>query len=62
MTEERTPPPTPSTDLYRPELLAAWRERLSDQALWLLLSLDHYGWRAHADLAHTLLDEIEDWG
>jgi hypothetical protein len=47
--------PTPATTLYEPQLLARGLERFEREGLWLLLSLHHYGWRAHADLAALLV-------
>jgi hypothetical protein len=32
-------------------------DALESQAVWLLLSLDHYGWRAHVDMAHLLVGD-----
>lgn len=47
--------PTPKTEIYSSEFLEKALEVMEPQAVWLLLSIDHYGWRAHADLAHSLI-------
>jgi hypothetical protein len=55
--------PTPRTEHYSPELLSKVLERLEPQAVWLVLSMDHYGWRSHVDLAHHLVgDEPSEGG
>lgn len=52
-------PPTPQTKLYSPEVLAAGLEKFEREGFWLLLSLQHYGWRAHADLAALLVGDVD---
>lgn len=47
--------PTPRTTLYLPEILTLGLEKFEREGLWLLLSLHHYGWRAHADMAAELV-------
>ena len=47
---------TKATRVYAPEAVAAALERISAQGLWLLLSLDRYGWRAEYDVIRVLLD------
>lgn len=47
--------PTPRTTFYLPEILALGLEKFEREGLWLLLSLHHYGWRAHADMAAVLV-------
>ena len=34
-------------------------ERFEREGLWLLLSLHHYGWRAHADMAALLVGDTD---
>lgn len=46
---------TPVSGLYPVEVLNAALERISSQALWLLLSLDQYGWRVEYDAMRVLL-------
>jgi hypothetical protein len=48
-------PPTARSEYWNPTFLDHALDAFSPQALWLLLSLERYGWRAHADLAHGLL-------
>jgi hypothetical protein len=48
-------PPTPRTTFYSGEMLELGLERFEREGLWLLLSLHHYGWRAHADMAALLV-------
>lgn len=52
-------PPTPRTELYLPTFLDDALEVFPEQTLWLLLSLDHYSWRAHADTAFLLLGTVK---
>jgi hypothetical protein len=52
-------PPTPRTELYDAQLLARGLEIFEREGLWLLLSLHHYGWRAHADMATILMGHAE---
>lgn len=47
---------TPATTLYPAPAIATALERISDQGLWLLLSLDQYGWRAEYDAIRVILD------
>jgi len=48
-------PPTPRTRFYSGEMLELGLERFEREGLWLLVSLHHYGWRAHADMAALLV-------
>jgi hypothetical protein len=50
-------PPTPPTTLYSPEVLELGLAKFEREGLWLLLSLHHYGWRAHADMAALLVGD-----
>ena len=52
-------PATPRTALYSPQLLEIGLEKFGREGLWLLLSLQHYGWRAHADMAAYLLGDAD---
>jgi len=47
--------PTPRTNFYSREMLELGLERFEREGLWLLLSLHHYGWRAHADMGAFLV-------
>lgn len=59
-------PSTPQTQLYRREFLEQALARFNErEAVWLLLSVHHYGWRAHRDMAAYLLaqhdlDDLSD--
>jgi hypothetical protein len=55
-------PSTPRTNFYTDEVLAAGLETFDREGLWLLLSLHHYGWRAHADMVSFLLGEADPLG
>jgi hypothetical protein len=57
--DDRLPelPPTPRTQLYGHRFLDLGLEKLEREGLWLLLSIHHYGWRAHRDMAALLLSE-----
>ena len=55
-------PATPRTALYIPELLERGLEKFEREGLWLLLSLHHYGWRAHADMAAALVEADDPLG
>jgi hypothetical protein len=46
---------TPASTLYPPEAIAATLESISPQGLWLLLSLDQYGWRVEYDAIRIVL-------
>src|SRR4051794_17090311 len=46
---------TPVTTMYSAEVLNAALARISPQALWLLLSLDRYGWRIEYDAIRVVL-------
>ena len=46
---------TRATDRYRSDAVADALNRISSQGLWLLLSLDHYGWRVEYDAIRVLL-------
>lgn len=46
---------TAATALYPAEAVAEALERISSQGLWLLLSLDTYGWRAEYDTIRVIL-------
>jgi hypothetical protein len=50
-------PSTAQTTLYSQDFLRSAAERFPREDLWLLLSIHHYGWRAHRDLAVYLLEE-----
>lgn len=52
-------PPTPQTNFYSAQMLELGRERFEREGLWLLLSLQHYGWRAHADMAAFLVADTD---
>src|SRR4051812_9812710 len=52
-------PATPQTTFYSAEMLALGLERFEREGLWLLLSLHHYGWRAHADMAAFLVSDAD---
>ena len=47
---------TGATRLYPADAVVSALGRISSQALWLLFSLDHYGWRAEYDAIRVLLD------
>jgi hypothetical protein len=47
---------TPPTGMYSPEVLNAALMRISSQGLWLLLSLDRYGWRIEYDVIRVVLE------
>jgi hypothetical protein len=47
---------TQATKRYPPDAVAAALDRISSQGLWLLLSLDTYGWRAEYDAIRAVLD------
>ncbi len=49
---------TSRTPHYTREVIERGLQKFDGRALWLLLSLNHYGWRAHADLVHTLFAEL----
>jgi hypothetical protein len=49
-------PATPPTALYGAGFLELGLERFEREGLWLLLSIHHYGWRAHRDIAALLGD------
>jgi hypothetical protein len=51
---------TGATDAYPAEAVASALTKISPQGLWLLLSLDHYGWRAEYDLIGHLLTKEEE--
>lgn len=51
---------TPQTDLYGEPYLALARQKFNTQTLWLLLSIHHYGWRAHLDVAHRLVSGVDE--
>lgn len=56
-----TPEPTPPTTLYsQDELEAALAAGISSQALWLLISLERYGWRTEFDMIGRLLRPADD--
>jgi hypothetical protein len=46
---------TPATGPYPADAVAAALERISSQGLWLLLSLDRYGWRAEYDAIRVMV-------
>lgn len=48
-------PSTPRTQLYSAQFLERALELFEREGLWLLLSLHHYGWRAHRDMTADLL-------
>jgi hypothetical protein len=50
---------TLATDAYPPEAVGLALTKISSQGLWLLLSLDHYGWRAEYDVTMRLLAEVD---
>jgi hypothetical protein len=50
-------PATPRTRLFTSAILDAGLERFEREGLWLLLSIHHYGWRAHADMAALLVSD-----
>jgi hypothetical protein len=52
-------PATPRTQLYNAEALERGLETFEREGLWLLLSLQHYGYRAHADLAALLVGDTQ---
>jgi hypothetical protein len=52
-------PPTPRTQLYNAQVLERGLETFEREGLWLLLSLQHYGYRAHADVAAVLVGNAE---
>jgi hypothetical protein len=55
---------TPASALYPPEVVAAALTRISAQGLWLLLSLDRYGWRVEYDAIRVVLagTPVDDGG
>lgn len=55
---------TPASDLYPPDAVADALTRISPQGLWLLLSLDRYGWRVEYDAIRIVLAgaTIDDGG
>jgi hypothetical protein len=58
---DRFHPNTPQTESYGEAFLALARPKFPEhQALWLLLSLHHYGWRAHLDVAHRLIAGVSE--
>ncbi len=52
-------PPTPRTQLYNAQVLQRGLETFEREGFWLLLSLQHYGYRAHADMAALLVGNGE---
>jgi hypothetical protein len=52
-------PATPRTQLYNAAVLRRGMQRFEREGLWLLLSLQHYGYRAHADMAALLVGDAE---
>jgi hypothetical protein len=52
-------PATPRTGFYAGQVLELGLQRFEREGLWLLLSLHHYGWRAHADMAAYLVGEAD---
>jgi hypothetical protein len=50
-------PATPRTELYGQPFLELGLRKFEREGLWLLLSIHHYGWRAHRDMAAFLLSE-----
>jgi hypothetical protein len=50
-------PSTPRTSLYAAQILERGLVKFEREGLWLLLSLHHYGWRAHADMAAFLVGD-----
>jgi hypothetical protein len=50
---------TPRTTLYPPHVLDVGVEKIGREGFWLVLSIHHYGWRAHADMAGLLLAELD---
>jgi hypothetical protein len=52
-------PPTLRTTFYSAEMLELGLEKFEREGLWLLLSLHHYGWRAHAEMAAFLVDDAD---
>jgi hypothetical protein len=48
-------PSTIPTQLYAREFLELGSQKFEREGLWLLLSIHHYGWRAHRDMAAFLL-------
>lgn len=55
-------PSTPRTSFYSAQMLELGLERFEREGLWLLLSLHHYGWRAHADMAAFLVADTDPLG
>jgi hypothetical protein len=57
-------PPTPRTQLYGEPFLELGMQKFEREGFWLLLSIHHYGWRAHRDMAAFLLSEqqLDDLG
>jgi hypothetical protein len=51
--------PTLQTAFYGARFLELGLERFEREGLWLLLSIHHYGWRAHRDMAAFVLSEYE---
>jgi hypothetical protein len=52
-------PATPRTAFYPGEMVQLGLEKFEREGLWLLLSLHHCGWRAHADMAAYLVDPAD---
>lgn len=52
-------PPTPRTEFYGARFLELGLERFEREGLWLLLSIHHYGWRAHHDVAALVLGNAQ---
>lgn len=50
-------PPTPRTQLYGQQFLELGMKKFEREGFWLLLSIHHYGWRAHRDMAALLLTD-----
>ncbi len=48
---------TRRTELYGEQFLQLGLEKFEREGLWLLLSIHHYGWRAHRDIAALLLGD-----
>lgn len=46
-------------DIYNPELCRRAVAEFLENGAWLLLSLDHYSWRAHYDLAVAVVEGAE---
>jgi hypothetical protein len=52
-------PATPRTTFFSAQMLELGLNRFEREGLWLLLSLHHYGWRAHADMAALLVSDAD---